>query len=152
MGTGGTVAASGAFIMKATTALLPIALLSFAACASFPAPSERLAQAESGARAAQELGAANEPTASLYLKMANDQLGEARKLMAAGENERADAVLQRAMADAELSLQLAKEAKAKNAAQSVGAAISTLIDERAQASGSTSPNAKVSTTTKAVTP
>ena len=136
--------------MKATASLLPLALLSLAACASFPAPSERLAQAESGARAAHELGAGSEPTAALYLKMANDQLSEARKLMAAGENERADAVLQRAMADAELSLQLAKEAKAKSAAQSVGASISTLMDDRAKAG--TNINAKTSGTDKAVSP
>ena len=112
--------------MKTTAILLPLALLSSAACASFPAPSERLAQAESGARAANELGAANEPTAALYLKMANDQLGEAKRLMAAGENERADAMLQRAQADAELAVQLAKEAKAKAAAKAVGAQISML--------------------------
>ncbi len=134
--------------MKPTATLLPLALLSLAACASFPAPSERLAQAESGARAAHELGAANEPTAALYLKMANDQLSEARKLMAAGENERADSVLQRAMADAELSLQLAKEAKARGAAQAVGASISTLMDEAAQARA----NAKITAAAKGVSP
>lgn len=137
--------------MKPNAPLLRItlpALLAASACASFPAPSERLAQAESGARAAHELGASSEPTAALYLKMANDQLSEARKLMAAGENERADAVLSRAMADAELSLQLAKEAKARGAAQAVGASISTLIDESAQARA----NAKITATSKGATP
>jgi hypothetical protein len=89
---------------------LPL-LASLAACASFPPPSERLVQAESGVRAAQETGAANEPAAALHLKMANDQIAEARKLIADGQNERADAVLLRAQSDAELSLQLTKEAR-----------------------------------------
>lgn len=88
--------------------------LSLAACASFPPPSDRLAQAESGTRAAKEIGAADEPTAALHLKMANDQVAEARKMMASGDNAAADAMLRRAQADAELSLQLAREARAKS--------------------------------------
>ena len=103
---------------KVTVSILALAL---GACASFPVPSEHLAQAESGSRAAQEVGAGNEPSAALHLKMANDQIAEAKKLMANGDNERADAVLLRARSDAELSLQLAKEARAKNdAAAAVG--------------------------------
>jgi hypothetical protein len=97
--------------------ILTIPLLSsLAACASFPIPSEHLAQAESGVRAAQETGASDEPGAALHLKMANDQIAEARKLIKDGDNERADAVLLRAQSDAELALQLTKEAKAKNEA------------------------------------
>jgi hypothetical protein len=106
--------------------LVPLTLLSLAACATFPAPAERLAQAEAGARAAAEMGAPQEPTAALHLKMATDQLTEAKQLMANGENEKADAVLQRAQADAELALQLTKEAKAKAEARAVGATISML--------------------------
>ena len=95
--------------------------LSLAACASFPLPTEHLAQAESGARAANELGAGKEPSAALHLKMANDQLAAAKQLIAQGENQRADALLLRAQADAELSLQLTREAQAKTAVQTQAA-------------------------------
>ena len=44
-------------------AVVPL-VLSLAACASFPLPTEHLAQAESGARAATELGASKEPSAA----------------------------------------------------------------------------------------
>lgn len=91
--------------------------LSLAACATFPLPTEHLAQAEAGARAANELGAANEPAAALHLKMAHDELTSARQLIAEGEHKRADALLLRAQADAELSLQLTREAHAKTDAR-----------------------------------
>lgn len=98
-----------------------LALASFtlclAACATFPLPTEHLAQAEAGARAANELGAGKEPAAALHLKMAQDQLTSARQLIAAGEHQRADALLLRAQADAELSLQLTREAQAKTDAR-----------------------------------
>lgn len=98
--------------MKSMTfvTLFAIALTS---CATFAPPSEHLVQAESGVRAAQETGAGNEPSAALHLKMANDQIAAARVLIARGENQRADALLLRAQSDAELSLQLTKEARAK---------------------------------------
>jgi hypothetical protein len=80
---------------------------------SLPPPSDRLASAEAAARSARELGAEREPKAQLHLRLASEQIEQAKKLMADGDNKRADLVLQRANSDAELSVMLAKENSAR---------------------------------------
>lgn len=96
------------------TCLVPFAV----ACgSSLPPPTDRLASAEAAARSAKELGADNNPKAQLELKLATEQIDQAKKLMADGDNKRADLVLQRANADAELAVMLAKEANAKAEAE-----------------------------------
>ena len=82
---------------------------------SYPAPTQPLADVEAAGRSAEELGAANVPAAQLHLKLAQEQTTNARKLMQDGENKRAESMLIRAKADAELALSLAKEEKAKSA-------------------------------------
>ncbi len=84
---------------------------------SFPQPTDRLSSAEAAARSAKELGADNNPKAQLELKLAQEQIEQAKKLIADGDNKRADLVLQRANADAELAVMLAKEASAKAEAE-----------------------------------
>jgi hypothetical protein len=84
---------------------------------SLPPPSDRLATAEAASRSARELGAEGEPKAALHLKLAQEQIDQAKKLMADGDNRRADLVLQRAGSDAELSVMLAKEHNASAEAQ-----------------------------------
>ena len=79
-------------------------------------PTERLASADAAARSAREVGADKNPTAQLYLKMANDNIDGARQSIKDGDNEHADDLLIRANADAELSLSLAKEAVTRQAA------------------------------------
>jgi hypothetical protein len=89
-----------------------------AACgSSVPPPNDRLASAEAAARSAKELGADSNPKAQLELKLATEQIDQAKKLMADGDNKRADLVLQRANADAELAVMLAKENNAKAEAE-----------------------------------
>lgn len=63
----------------------------------------------SGIRAAEEAGAAAVPQASLHLQLAKDQLEMARELAAKGKQEKAESMLLRAEADAELALLLARE-------------------------------------------
>ena len=83
---------------------------SIVACGgSIPPPSDRMATAEAASRSARELGADKEPKAALHLKLAQEQIDQAKKLMTDGDNKRADLVLQRASSDAELSVMLAKE-------------------------------------------
>lgn len=95
-----------------------VATLFFVGCgSSLPPPSDRLASAEAASRSARELGADKEPKAQLHLKLASEQIEEAKKLMADGDNKRADMVLQRANADAELAVWLAKESTAKGEAE-----------------------------------
>jgi len=91
-----------------------IALFLVACGSSIPPPSDKLASAEAASRSARELGADREPKAALHLKLAQEQIDQAKKLMADGDNKRADLVLQRANSDAELSVMLAKENSAKS--------------------------------------
>jgi hypothetical protein len=88
-----------------------------AGCASSSPPTARMASAEAATRAAQEVGAEKDPRAELHLRLAQEELDRAHKLVRDGENERADFVLQRASADAELALALARESSERQAAQ-----------------------------------
>ena len=108
--------------MKRTNALFTvISSLAFAisvgACGGAPVPTERMVASEAALRGAQEVGAQNVPQAALHLKLAEEQIAKAKQLISDGDNERADYVLIRAKADAELALALAKESNAKADAQ-----------------------------------
>jgi N-methylhydantoinase A/oxoprolinase/acetone carboxylase beta subunit len=88
--------------------------MTVAACgASFPVPTQRMADAESAERSARELGADSQPAAKLHLRLAQEQIAKAKATVEKGENQRADQLLVRAKADAELALTLAREASAK---------------------------------------
>lgn len=102
-------------------------------CASAPAPNDQLASAEASVRAAHELGAEAVPRAELHLKLAKEQVTQARKLAADGENERATLVLTRARADAELALALTREAAAHRE-------LGTASTQRAPSSMNTTPS------------
>ena len=86
------------------------AALAVLACGAYPAPNDKMAQTVAAARSAEELGARKNAQAELYLKLAQEQLADARRLMTEGENKRAELVLLRAAADAELAVMLAREA------------------------------------------
>ncbi|HEX2880253.1 MAG TPA: DUF4398 domain-containing protein [Polyangiaceae bacterium] len=92
--------------------ILPLAVtvpLLLACGGSFPPPTQRLADAQSAERSARELGAGNVPAAQLSLKLSQEQIAMAQKAMAKDDNERADALLIRAKADAELAVAQARE-------------------------------------------
>jgi hypothetical protein len=81
-----------------------------------PPPTDRLAGAEAATRSARELGAERDPKAALHVKLAEEQIGTAKSMMKNDDNRRADLTLQRASADAELAIVLAKENTAQAAA------------------------------------
>ena len=93
---------------KWSLAALPIAL-SVACGASFPVPTQRMADAESAHRSALEVGAASYPDAQLHVKLAEEQMSKAKTLIGNGDNEQADSLLIRSKADSELALALARE-------------------------------------------
>jgi hypothetical protein len=95
------------------SAVATLALVCTACGGSIPPPNEHLASSEAAARSAHELGAQNNPQAALYLQLASEENQQARRLMRSGDNERADGLLLRSRADAELSVMLAKEASAR---------------------------------------
>src|SRR5882762_1392607 len=85
-------------------------------CGSYPPPQDLMVNSQASVRAAQEVGAQNNPQASLHLKLAQEQVEQARQMMNDGDNERAKYVLLRAGADAELAVALAREASARSEA------------------------------------
>jgi gamma-glutamylcysteine synthetase len=72
-----------------------------------------MADAMSAERSARELGAERVPAAQLSLKLAQEQINAAKKAMAEEENERAESLLIRAKADAELAVAQARETSAQ---------------------------------------
>jgi hypothetical protein len=83
-------------------------------CASHPQPTEHLAASMAAVRGAQEAGATRVPEAALHLKLAEEQIEQARWMMENGDNARADAMTIRAYNDAELALALARESNAND--------------------------------------
>lgn len=92
--------------------LLAATPFAWACGSSIPEPKQPMADAEAASRSAREVGADNQPAAKLQVKLADEQIAEAKTLVANGENERAAYVLLRARADAELALALAREQNA----------------------------------------
>ena len=112
----------------------PVALSVCVACgASFPVPTQRMADAESAQRSALELGAANQPAAKLHVKLADEQMAKAKTLIANGDNKEADSLLIRSKADSELAIALAREQGSDVEAQKASdQAKSTAITNTAQ--------------------
>jgi hypothetical protein len=94
------------------------------ACAGAPAPTERLASAQAAVRAAKEVGAKDVPQAKLHAQLAQEQVDQATKLIEDGENERADSLLRRAQADAELAVAMARESTSQEQTEALEATLS----------------------------
>jgi hypothetical protein len=77
-----------------------------AGCASVPLVTEA---STSGIRAAEAVGAAQVPRASLHLQLAKEELDQAKALAARGEKDRAVSLLARSEADSELAVALSRE-------------------------------------------
>ena len=77
-----------------------------AGCASTPLKTDA---STSGIRAAEEVGAADVPQASLHLQLAKEELARAKSLAANDQREKADSMLMRAEVDAELAVALSRE-------------------------------------------
>lgn len=93
------------------------ASIALVACASSPVPADRLAKSTAAIRSAHEVGADRVPNAALHLKVANEELDLAKRLIKDGDNGRAEYVLLRAQVDADAALQLAREDQARVDAQ-----------------------------------
>jgi hypothetical protein len=97
---------------------LVICPLVWGACgATVPPPTQRMADAESAERSAREVGADNQPDAQLSLKLAQEQISQAKVAMARDDNARAASLLVRAKADAELAIAQSRETNARVAGQ-----------------------------------
>ncbi len=77
-----------------------------AGCGSTPPVNKEAST--SAIRAAEEVGASNVPSASLYLQLAKEGLENAKGLAAKGDKEQAESMLLRAQADGELAVALSR--------------------------------------------
>jgi hypothetical protein len=102
-------------------------------------PAQHLADATGSVGAARGSGAAEDPQAQLHLKLAQDQLEQARGLMKDGKDERASYVLLRAKADADLAVALSREKAAKSAAQKAAADVAAMQSGMPGAGSTTTP-------------
>ncbi|MDB5215299.1 MAG: hypothetical protein JWO86_3226 [Myxococcaceae bacterium] len=100
-------------VHKTLITMMGAALVVSGCGASFPVPTQKLADAESASRSARELGADKKTAAQLNLKLADDEIEQAKVQMKEGNNQRAEYILLRAKADAELALALSRETDAK---------------------------------------
>jgi hypothetical protein len=108
-----------------TAALLTGATLGCGA--SYPEPTQRMAETMASIRTAHELAAQTNPEAQLHLRLAEEQLTQARTLEANGDNRKADLTLLRAKADADVAAGIAKQQIAEEQAQkAIGAANAVL--------------------------
>ena len=96
-------------IVKLTTPLL----FALGCGASYPPPTQQMADVQSADRSAIELGAQKNPRAQLHLKLAEEQLALAKTAIDDDDNKGAGSLLARAKADAELAIALTREDSAK---------------------------------------
>lgn len=101
-----------ATMTKVFAGLSVLVMAAVPACASYPAPVQQLADAEAAERTARESGADADPQGQLHLKLAQEEIAQAKQLMASGDNDAATSRLVRARSDAELALQQARTDKA----------------------------------------
>lgn len=97
--------------MKATLVLLAVALA--AGCASTPVPADKYARARASITSAEVMNAEQVPNAAVHLRVAREELQRAKDLLRNGDNDLAAIELLRAEADANASMNLARETWAK---------------------------------------
>jgi len=112
--------------MKLTMTMLALAALLGCATTNTQQP---LSDAQASIRAAEEMNAEETPDAAYHLELANEQLGEAQQAMEEGDDERAARLLERADADAELAIALARAAEVRSDAESTQERIDELQEQ-----------------------
>jgi hypothetical protein len=99
--------------------VIVVATLTVVGCASPKAPTKDVNDANGAIRAAQEVGAHEDPQAALHLTLARESLAKAEELIAREQMTKAALMVSRARADAELALALARLAKTRAEAKRV---------------------------------
>lgn len=98
-----------------TRKLFVLATLGLLACASSKAvvPADKLTRAQAAVRGAEVVGAEQDPNAATHLRFAREQLDLGKRMIEEGSNQRAELILERAEADAQASMNLARASNAK---------------------------------------
>jgi hypothetical protein len=105
-----------------------LAALLVAGCASTKATKE-FTQAKASIRAAEEIGADQEPQAAFYLAKAREKFQQGEQLIEENEGEEAVWTLEKAQADADLALAMAREATMRQEAEETRERIQSLMQE-----------------------
>lgn len=110
-------------------------IIALGLCLGIPAcgasrPVEKETETKAAVRAAEEVGADGVPRSALYLDLAKQQIASAEKLMKDGEQEKAARVLERARADAELAIAVAKAEGERESAEQAAQRVQQLQDGR----------------------
>jgi hypothetical protein len=110
--------------MKTTLSLLAAVGTAAFGCASHQPPTDNLASAIAAVRGAQVAisDAGRVPKAALQLKLAEEEVAQARQMIERGDNERANYMTLRAYNDAELALALARQHQAQLGAEQASGA------------------------------
>lgn len=91
-----------------TAAVVLSLAAALAGCGGAQLNQAKLSEAQAAVRAAEEVGAPQNPKAELYLQFARDEMAAAKRMADDGDQENSTLLLDRAKADAELALQLAR--------------------------------------------
>lgn len=103
-------------MLKTTLCVLAAAAaLLLCACGGTTASSQRFGATQAAIRAAGEVGAERDPTAALHLQYAREQFTQAEGLSRDGEGPRAERVLARSEADADLAIALTRRSASQRA-------------------------------------
>lgn len=100
------------------------------ACGGAQLNQGRVAEVQAAVRAAEEVGATDQPKAALHLQLARDQIAMAERLAADGDEQEAQLVLERARTDAELALQLARTEQEQQRARQAWQKVQDLTQEQ----------------------
>lgn len=95
-------------------------------CAASNYNQQRLVDTQATVAAVEELDEAEDPEVSLHLKYARDQLAAARRLVDEGEGDEANRMLERAHADAQLALAMARTERSRKEARAAWAEVEEL--------------------------
>lgn len=86
-----------------------ILVLTIGCGAHYPVPTQRMAEAHLAQQSAREQGAEFSPRAQVHLQLAHEEIARADRAIKAADYRRAEHLLIRAKADAELALALTRE-------------------------------------------
>jgi hypothetical protein len=109
------------------------------ACASTVLPQQQLMDTQGAITSAEELKGDENPDAKLHLQFAREQLTAAKEMMANGDDDEAERMLDRATADAELALTLARTEQLRAESRDARSDVNELRTEGAQAGTPATP-------------
>ena len=107
------------FVKRGALAVPVLLAVALGGCASTPIPADKYANAKASVKTSEELGAEQNPQAALHLKLAKEQLAQAKECLKRGDNDAAKMTLERAEADGDAAFNLARAGKAKVEADKV---------------------------------